>query len=915
MKKLFSFILAALMLAFAAATASAGGSPFSDVKESRWSYDSVLYAYENGYMDGVGGGRFDPAGTMTRGMVVTVLWRMEGKPDVTFRNDFTDVKVGKYYSSAVIWAKDQKIVNGMSEGKFVPAGKITREQLAAMLYRFAEYRRYDVTPDGDLSVFPDAADAHSYAKTALAWATGKGLIGGVKSGDVNLLDPRGYATREQFAAILLRFDGAFAEEPLEYNEPQVMSRYTEKEYPLVTDADVFVAPDGDDGNPGTAEAPVATWSKAAELARAVKETKPSGDVVVAFKAGEYGPLSVSLTGEDSGTEDQRIVYCRYGDGDVIFNNGFDVAPEEFAEISGEEETYFQDKAAEKIKKKDVSSLLTVSPDDVVIFTDSGFLCEARFPNKYADGTDQLFDEAASTVGIDSFVLHHNVLERHIKTYHTLAGMKVYGYLVRGYQKHLLKVASYDPENKIILIADPETGDYYGHLNPDKDDCSMCFVNVSEELDAPGEYWIDPETKILYVYDPQETLHVPMGGTMIEMDRASDVTIRGLTFLNTAGRFIDETLGHGITVERCRFSGAAANEGLMFRDSEVGVPKDLKFLSNEFENFYGAAVKVNGECEGEHRFDKETKVVFDNNLVRGTNLVYDSYNGVDMRSCSNLTFTHNRFEDCSRGAISFSRSYDVLVEYNDFDSVMKNSMDGGVLYADWSADGRNLLVTHNYFGPATTEGIGKYGFYVDDYTCGAEVCFNLFYNTGNSDVMVHDGRDCKIHDNVSVTTQEHSGGFSVISARSDLEENIGEITWEEGRDSVWSDYPYEIVWKAQSVWEEFFSNVEKYENYRGAILERWPEILNYHINFKDRDDPNFLFNSVNDVRDNVFINNKAEAFDVSDEEIVREYTPVTGQRGYYLTENPLFVDPTHGDYRLRDGAEGFPDIEFEKIGRY
>ena len=203
-KKLISVLLAALMLAASAVIAHAGGSPFSDVKEKRWSYDSIIYAYENGLMDGVGGEKFDPAGTMTRGMVVTVLWRMEDKPGVTFRDDFSDVKPGKYYSSAVIWAKDNNIVNGVSEGKFDPAGKITREQLAAMLFRYANYKNYVTDERGVLDTFDDAGKIHSYAVEPLSWAVGAGLITGVTAKTVS---PRTNATREQFATILQRFAG------------------------------------------------------------------------------------------------------------------------------------------------------------------------------------------------------------------------------------------------------------------------------------------------------------------------------------------------------------------------------------------------------------------------------------------------------------------------------------------------------------------------------------------------------------------------------------------------------------------------------------------------------------------------------------------------------------------------------------
>ena len=205
MKKFFSLILTILMLVGVAASVFADDSSFSDVKTTRWSYEAIRYAVNKGYMNGVGDGKFDPAGSMTRGMVVTVLYRMYGSPAVEFEDVFTDVKAGKYYSNAVIWAKNNNIVNGVSEGKFDPSGKITREQLATMLNRYAEFEGKEFRPAGDLSKFPDADKAHSYAKNALIWATDRGLITGVKSGNRDLLDPRGNATREQFAAILKRY--------------------------------------------------------------------------------------------------------------------------------------------------------------------------------------------------------------------------------------------------------------------------------------------------------------------------------------------------------------------------------------------------------------------------------------------------------------------------------------------------------------------------------------------------------------------------------------------------------------------------------------------------------------------------------------------------------------------------------------
>jgi hypothetical protein len=182
----------------------------------------------------------------------------------------------------------------------------------------------------------------------------------VKAGDTDLLDPRGNATREQFAAILKRF----AENcRVTYNEPQTLSKYTEKPYPLVEDADVYVATDGSDSNPGTFDLPVATFNRAVERVREIKAERPTGDITVAFKAGVYGPLTLTLTAEDSGSENQRITYCKYGDGDVTFDNGFSISLDEFEPIGEEEEYLFRENVRSKIMKTDLSDRLAEGESD------------------------------------------------------------------------------------------------------------------------------------------------------------------------------------------------------------------------------------------------------------------------------------------------------------------------------------------------------------------------------------------------------------------------------------------------------------------------------------------------------------------------------------------------------------------------
>ena len=179
-----------------------GVNPFTDISEKDWFYGDVMFVYENGLMLGTSKTLFSPHGTAMRGMMATILWRMEGSPVPKGKNSFTDVEAGKWYADAITWTTENGIFAGYGKDKFCPDDPITREQLAAIFYRYADYKGYDLTVKGDLDKFKDADKITDYAKTAMQWAVGSGLVKG-KSG--NLLDPQGTATRAEIAAMLHRF--------------------------------------------------------------------------------------------------------------------------------------------------------------------------------------------------------------------------------------------------------------------------------------------------------------------------------------------------------------------------------------------------------------------------------------------------------------------------------------------------------------------------------------------------------------------------------------------------------------------------------------------------------------------------------------------------------------------------------------
>ena len=175
--------------------------PFTDVSTSDWFYDDVAFVYENGLFSGTDSRSFSPNASMTRAMLVTVLYRLEGEPTVTGRSSFTDVRSGAYYEKAVIWAAANGIVTGTDSTSFSPDAKVTREQLAAILFRYAQYRKLDTDASAKLNSFTDADSVSAYASEALGWAVSEGLINGASG----KLMPKGDATRAQVAAILHRF--------------------------------------------------------------------------------------------------------------------------------------------------------------------------------------------------------------------------------------------------------------------------------------------------------------------------------------------------------------------------------------------------------------------------------------------------------------------------------------------------------------------------------------------------------------------------------------------------------------------------------------------------------------------------------------------------------------------------------------
>lgn len=221
-----ALILAILLCALPLASSAEGTVPFSDVRISDWFYDGVQFAFYNSLMNGTSYSNFSPNSPMTRAMLVTVLWRYSGSSSSYYR-EFSDVAPGTWYSDAVSWASAGDIVNGTGKGKFSPNGNVTREQLAAILYRYCQMLGYDTSSYASLRSYPDGYKVSSWAYDAVSWAISENIINGTNIKGSIFIDPQGNASRAQVATILMRFIQNVLEP---YSETSIFQEISGKEF-------------------------------------------------------------------------------------------------------------------------------------------------------------------------------------------------------------------------------------------------------------------------------------------------------------------------------------------------------------------------------------------------------------------------------------------------------------------------------------------------------------------------------------------------------------------------------------------------------------------------------------------------------------------------------------------------------------
>lgn len=926
-KKLLAFVLAVMMLLSASAMTTVAAEdelPFTDVAVGGWAYDGIKYAYENGLMNGTGGTSFSPATSLTRAMVVTVLYRLADSPFSVYDDQaFVDVKNGLYYSKAACWALKNNVVTGTAYDDwgtpyFSPDRAITRQELATLFVRFATYQHVILTENGNISGFTDAAKVASWAESAMKWATEVGLING--TGDGKTLSPEGLATREQFATIVYRYCKSEFEYTLAYEEPKQTGSYNKPTYELCEDADFYVAVDGNDKNPGTKEKPLATLEGARDAVRKMKDTA-KGEIVVAFMAGEYeAPVSVVLDEADGGTESAPVTYRAYGDGDVIFNDGVTIKANEFMPIDESEYGMFPDGAGQYIKKVDMTGKL---PEKLTVYNylfseNNGMCWPARNLNKDISGTDNYVWNMTTEGDRQTCIKLEKGLIPIIDSLSTIEGLWVKGKLRCGYQYDVFEVTGYDPATNLLYL---ETEDWVclngenfayhgGFMYEGRTDDAIFFYNLAEFLDAEGEYWIDMKSETLYVYLPdgdytftlereakaastwQNAISKERSGSFLTIEEGADhINFVGIAFTGGTKTMIVVNSDH-VTFDGCAFSNFTGNFGLRTNGSHGFVMENC-----EMYNFPDSGLYLESDAD-------QNNILPSGNVIRN-NYIHDFGNpeywsvGLTVYYDVGVVIEHNELKNAGHGGIEIEYCIDSIVQYNVFDNLMMTTQDFGCVYTYSNISHRDNHIRYNLFKniPRHNQAYSIY----NDGSYGVYIYGNLFYNGGARNIVSNGGRDNVNCDNISIRTVLYE---ALVFTCNHFNTSVEHGDWI-------SRINYHQL-------ERYETRVKEGEEGYDLWFERWPILYNY--NFSEdivKGDPAYFFNTINYYERNKFIDKYTNAKDLQElafqdacirDDIISENYEMP------ISMNRYFKCPAKGDYSIVSNADDFENVyDFSKFG--
>ncbi|MBR0510398.1 MAG: right-handed parallel beta-helix repeat-containing protein [Clostridia bacterium] len=708
--------------------------------------------------------------------------------------------------------------------------------------------------------------------------------------------------------------------------PANVAAHTEKAPVLTENADLCVSPDGSDENDGSIAHPLASVEKARDLIREMDKTGKKG-VTVALKAGEYSVKHIAFSKEDSGTENCPVTYCAYGDGDVILNGGVTLSPAGFSAVT---DPAVLDRLSDAAKKNVVCTDLTklgltaddwgklysvggystasnydgdtTGPVPCVLYFNGAPMTTARYPDS---GTLKVISVVREGEGLESSTSNHSQREdwatlrnpeTTVFTVDKKTADRVHGYaslenvwlwtaLMYNWADGTSPLKSFDYEAKTM---EPAYVSKFGAV-PGAD---YYIFNVIEELDSPGEWYLDRETGMLYLYpdgnmsDAQISLSLS-SEDLITVTDAGHLRFEGLTVRGTRGGGFAVT-GNDVIISGCKITDL----------SGVGVSLngyDNALLESELSHIGASGAVITG---GERESLTPGNSRVENCLFHDySEVALTAGGGVNLNGVGNVC-SHNEFYNSPQQAIFYGGN-DMLIEYNLMHDVALLSDDCSAVYSGRRWDCGGSIVRYNVMYNLGDKDHHPNGIYWDDGMSGQTAYGNLILNCKQNGFLIGGGRDNNVYNNVLINC-ETPVSYDDRARDGALNEDSWFKHSKEGADM--QQHLEEMPWQGE-MWRKAY-----------------PYSANWSLDYSDTESPDFVPNPANSKVSGNLIVHYRETFGRADESVER-FSDISGNAIYKPGEmKKLFTDPKNGDYTLRDDAPvydvipDFAPLPLDQVGR-
>ena len=704
--------------------------------------------------------------------------------------------------------------------------------------------------------------------------------------------------------------------------PAAGSQPEEKEMTKIENADFYVSPSGSDDNDGSRERPFQTLEKARDAVRTLDKTNKNG-VTVAIMAGDYRVTSLAFTAEDSGTASCPIAYRAYGDGEVTVNGGITLPHSAFTKITdkavsdrlpegAKENALAVDLLGLGITKEQYGKIYAVGGYNTAakydgdwtgdvwceLFIDDARQTIARYPNgreylytgevvqegegresanaSIKGGYNELRNPAPDVYKMDK------ALSDRIKGWQTTDGVWMFGYWRYDWADGSTPLGNVDHDNMTIS---PMFVSSYGA----KKDAPYYFFNVLEELDAPGEWYLDRENGMLYFYPPEgfnenSAVELSLSTDNVIKAEADYLTFDGLTVKGTRGDAVD-IKGNGNKVTNCLIKNVAGNALRMTGYDNLAADNEITHTGK------GGVILDGGDRENLTHSNNKAE----NNLVHDWSEIYETYQPAFSLNGVGSVCSHNEMYNSPHEAITYSGN-DHLIEYNLIHNVNLLTDDGGAIYSGRRWDWYGTVIRYNLIYDLGADGHKPVGIYMDDAIAGQTIYGNIVINAPRFGLQLGGGQDLDVHDNIIINSQEP------ISYD---DRGLNGLSGDE------SNSFYQHYKKNGSVWQLLFDSPWETETWRKA----YPQYERYSDDFNNTDDKNFVLNPGNStVKHNLLVSAGGTIGGIAD--TVYKYSTVEENAVFKLSSlKKLFVDPENGDYTLRDDAPIDFTIDVPKMSEF